>query len=267
VERIYEKALRGKAIEQFQILLDSVKGLPPGSPDRQDAYIGALEKLIGKMENADVQRDIWDFSYEKKQPVFAQNDKVVIRPVAEGDADLYVAIRMQYSMIYRAMIGTGEHCSASLFLSDLCQPESFYCMIENTKKESIGYLGIKDTGSVIWELAIEMDKQHTQHGFGPRSILLFLNTISSITGRTTFKAAVEADNIPSQKCFERIGAELVGLCDGPLLKTADDKKRFEESNLHLIDDNIRILADRLSVEPRKLLSHVLEYHMKCPLRL
>lgn len=217
------------------------------------------------MENTEAQRDIWDFSREKNQPIFAQDDTVIIRPVTESDADFYVAIRMQYSMMYRAMIGMGEHRSASLFLLDLCQPESFYCIIENTERSPIGYLGIKDTGSDIWELAIELNKQDTRHGFGPRSILLFLNTISRVTGKATFKAAVEADNIPSQKCFEKIGAELVGLCDGPLLKTPDDKERFEENNLHLIDGNIRAIADRLSVEPRKLLSHVLEYRMKCPL--
>lgn len=100
---------------------------------------------------------------------------------------------------------------------------------------------------------------------GPRSIVLFLNEVSLITGKTKFKAKVEADNIPSQKCFERIGAKLIGLCNGPILKLEEEKERFEENNLNLIDENMNELADRLGVEPRKLLSHVLEYRMTCPL--
>lgn len=265
MNRIFAKAQRDKAVENLQTLLDSVKGLPAGSPEREAAYIGVLEGLVAKMEKSEARREIWDFSREKAQPVFVQDGAVIIRPVNANDAEFYVSIRMQYSMIYRVMIGVEKHRSESLFLLDLCQPESFYCVIENPQQETIGYLGVKDTGSDIWEIAIELDKQYTRHGFGSRSIVLFLNEISRVTGKTQFKAKIETDNIPSQKCFERLGAMLVGLCDGPLLKTLEEKERFVENNLNLIDENMNELADRLGVEPRKLLSHVLEYRMTCPL--
>lgn len=169
-------------------MLDSVKGLPAGSPEREAAYMGALERLLAKTEKSEAQREIWDFSREKAQPVFVQDDVVIIRPVTEGDADFYVSIRMQYSMMYRVMIGMGEHSSDSLFLLDLCHPESFYGIIENSERMPIGYLGIKDTSSDIWELAIKLDKQHTRHGFGPRSIVLFLNEISRVSVLITLKA-------------------------------------------------------------------------------
>lgn len=262
---IHQEAVRDKAVENLQTRLDSVKDLPAGSPEREAAYIAALEGLVAKMEKLEAQREIWDFSREKVEPVLVQDDAVIIRPVNENDAEFYVSIRMQYSMMYRVMIGMEKHRSESLFQLDLCQPESFYNIIENSERMPIGYIGIMDTSAAIWELAIELDKQYTQRGLGPRSIVLFLNEISRITGKTTFKAKVEADNIPSQKCFERIGAALVGLSDGPLLKTPEEKEQFEGKNLNLIDDNIRAIADRLAVEPRKLLSHVLEYHMECPL--
>ena len=73
------------------------------------------------------------------------------------------------------------------------------------------------------------------------------------------------DYLPSQKCFERLGAELVGLCDSVVLKTDDEKKRFEEKNLDLIDEHMVGLAECLGVEPRKLLNYVLDYRLKCPL--
>ena len=265
MERIQAKAQRERAVENLQTLLDSVKDLPAGSPEREAAYIRALEGLVKKTVTAERQRKPWDFSLEKRLPIFVQDDAVIIRPMAEGDTDFYISTRMQYSMIYRVMIGMGEHSSNSLFLFDICQPESFYCVIENRDRVPIGYLGIKDTSAEIWELAIELDKQHTQHGFGPRSIMLFLNKVSCITGKTEFNAKVETDNIPSQKCFERIGAELVGLCDGPILKSEEEKSRFEENNMNLLGENMSELATRLGVEPRKLLSHVLEYRMTCPL--
>ncbi len=262
---IHQKALRDKAVENLQTLLDSVKGLPDGSPERAAAYIGALEGLATKVEKPDDQREAWDFSREKAQSVFVRDDTLIIRPVNENDAEFYVSIRMQYSMIYRVMISMEMHRSENLFLLDLCQPESFYGIIENPEQIPIGYIGIKDTSTDIWELAIELDKHYTQRGFGPQSIKLFLNEIRHITGKTTFAARVEADNIPSQKCFERIGAALMGLCDGPLLKTPEEKERFEVENLNLIDDSIRDIAGQLGVEPRKLLSHVLDYRIRCPL--
>lgn len=92
-----------------------------------------------------------------------------------------------------------------------------------------------------------------------------MNGIQRITGKTEFRALVEVDNIPSQKCFEGLKAKLVGLCDSLVLKTDDERERFEERNLDLIDTHMLELAKRLGVEPRKLLSHVLDYRIRCPL--
>lgn len=35
-----------------------------------------------------------------------------------------------------------------------------------------------------------------------------MNEVQRITGRAEFKAVVEVDNLPSQKCFEKLGAKL-----------------------------------------------------------
>lgn len=262
---IQEKAQREQAKDIRCALEDAIKGLEPESPEREAAFKDALDSIANAVPKKEKPQSIWDFSREKVRPVFVQDDAVIIRPVNENDAEFYVSIRTEYSMMYRVLTGMGKHSSDSLLVSDLCQPESFYCIIENPERVPIGYLGIKDTSADIWELAIELDKQYTQHGLGPRSIVLFLNEVSLITGKTKFKAKVEADNIPSQKCFERIGSKLIGLCNGPILKLEEEKELFEENNLNLIDENMNELADRLGVEPRKLLSHVLEYRMTCPL--
>ena len=151
-------------------------------------------------------------------------------------------------------------------MSEALSPQVFYCIIKDSKENlPVGYLGIKDTSAALWEIAIELDEKYTHKGFGPRSICLYLNEIQRITGKAEFKALVEVDNIHSQKCFERLKAKLVGLCDSLVLKTDVEREHFEKRHLDLIDAHMMGLAERLGVEPRKLLSHVLDYRLMCPL--
>jgi RimJ/RimL family protein N-acetyltransferase len=209
---------------------------------------------------------IWDFSNEKSNHVFAQDQTVVIRPIASDDADFYVGIRMQNSMMFRSLIGSKPHNNIQLLQADLCQPDSFFCIIESSNNPApIGYLGIKDTSADLWEVAIELDRKYTHQGYGAHSIRLFLNEMQRITGKNEFRAVIDVDNIASQKCFEKLGAQLVGLCNGPVLKLPEEKERFEERNLDLIDAHMIELAEHLGAEPRKLLSHVLDYRLICPL--
>ena len=46
-----------------------------------------------------------------------------------------------------------------------------------------------------------------------------------------------------------------------LLHEEADIRRCEEENIHLLDERIQKLAKQFNVEPRKLLSHVLEYKL------
>lgn len=269
---IFPKAQQEQAKGFYQEILDKLEGLPADTPDWKEALKSAIDDIIQSGEQPQTenppptQKDAWDFSREKPLPIFACDDAVSIRPVAVGDEDFYRGIRMQYSLIYRSAYYAAKEKKESLFLSEALSPQVFYCIIEDSKeKRPLGYLGIKDTSADLWEIAIELDEKYTHRGFGPESIQLYLNEVQRITGRAEFKAVVEVDNLPSQKCFEKLGAKLVGLCDSVVLKTDDEKIRFEERNLNLIDAHMVGLAERLGVEPRKLLSHVLDYRLKCPL--
>lgn len=269
---IFQKAQQEQAKGFYQDILDKLEGLPADTPDWREALKNAIDDIIqsGEKQQAEnsppTQKDAWDFSREKSKPMFACDGVVSLRPVATGDEDFYRGIRMQYSLIYRSAYYAAKKKKESLFLSEALAPQVFYCIIEDSKeKRPFGYLGIKDTSADQWEIAIELDEKYTRRGFGPESIQLYLNEVQRITGRAEFKAAVEVDNLPSQKCFERLGAKLVGLCDSVVLKTDEEKKRFEDRNLNLIDAHMIGLAERLGVEPRKLLSHVLDYRLTCPL--
>ena len=261
-----EMAEREKEIERLQKLLNSVKGFPEGSPLRAEAYIKTLEDMLQDLTTEPQQGECWDFSNEKSWSVFAQDESLILRPIGIADLEFYIGIRTQYSVLCRVMVETEAHKSESWFINDACQPEDFFCVIESVAEQKpIGYIGLKDTRNDLWEIAIELDNQCTGKGYGPNSVRLFLNEIYKITGRAEYQARIDTNNLPSQKCFEKIGAELVGLCDGPILKLPDEKKRFEDKNLNLIDNHMRELASRLGVEPRKLLSHVLDYRLTCPL--
>lgn len=263
---IQQKAQQEQAKGFYQKILDKLEGLPADSPDWREALKRALDDIAQSAEQEQVKKNAWDFSHEKSQSEFTHGDEIIIRPIALEDEAFFSNVRIQYSLMYRSAYYAAKEKKQNLFFAEISPPEVFYCIIEDSENNTpIGYLGIKDTSADLWEIAIELDAKYTQHGFGPQSIRLYLNEIQRITGKGEFKAVVEVDNIPSQKCFEQLGAELMGLCDSVVLKTDDEKRQFEERNLDLIDAHITQLADRLGVEPRTLLSHVLDYRLKCPL--
>ena len=250
--------------DQLQKTREAAEHFPPGSSERELVFHKGLDDLIKMMEAAESKRSIWDFSAEKRQPVLVRDGDIVIRPFNTHDIDFYWDIKVQYSEYYRVILMVEKIRKESLFLLDIFAPESIYCVIENNN-ESVGYLGIKDTACDPWEVAIELDGKHTHCGFGSRCIPLFLNELSRITGKTEFRATVMPDNIPSQRCFEKLGAKLIGICNDGYIRLPEEQAKFEETHMDLIDDNIRGLAGWLGVEPRKLLTHVLEYRMSCPL--
>lgn len=266
MDSILEKAQRAQVKELNSKLDDAVGGLRPGSPERRAALKKALDDISAAVPREEGRRAVWDFSAEKAQTILVEDEKIIIRSIQLADADFYMSVRAQYSMMYRAVIHMGKVDNESVLKTDVYKPEVFYCVIEDAKGATpVGYIAITDTRREIWEIAIEIDGQFIRRGFGLRSIRLFLNEIHRITGCSEYRALVETDNLPSQMCFEKLGARLAGLCSGPVLKSEDEKWRFEENNLNLIDDSMKKLAARLGVEPRKLLSHVLDYRIECPI--
>lgn len=263
---IQQKAQQEQMRGFYQQILDKLKDLPADTPDWREALKCALDDIVQSAKQSQVKKNVWDFSHEKSKNEFVHGNGIIIRPITPEDETFFSNVRIHYSLAYKAAYYTAKEKKQSLFLNEVSPPEVFYCIIEDSGSNTpIGYLGIKDTSADLWEIAIELDEKYTRQGFGPRSLRLYLNELQCITNKTEFRALVEVDNVPSQKCFEKIGAKLVGLCDGVVLKTDDEKERFEEKNLDLIDTHMVRLAERLGVEPRKLLSHVLDYRLMCPL--
>ena len=76
-----------------------------------------------------------------------------------------------------------------------------------------------------------------------------------------FRVKIDSDNYASQGLFEKLGAVPYGIAEFMLHKEEDIRK-CEEENLQEIDDKLMEVAEKFGVEPRKLLSHVLEYRLE-----
>ena len=89
-----------------------------------------------------------------------------------------------------------------------------------------------------------------------------MKKVSEITGdaKQQFMALVEVDNIPSQKLMLKLGGRLIDIYDY-IFHDEERAEEFEEEHLDEITDHMIELAEELMVEPRKLLSHVLDYRI------
>ena len=122
---IQEKAQQDQAKDINMTLEVAVKGLSPGSPERKAAFEKALEDIAATVPKVEYQQTIWDFTTEKAQTLLAKDRTVILRPIQVADADFYVSVKAQYSMMYRALIHMGKVDNRDLLMADLFKPESF----------------------------------------------------------------------------------------------------------------------------------------------
>ena len=89
---------------------------------------------------------------------------------------------------------------------------------------------------------------------------MYLNTVADISKRGEFSSRVDADNLATQKLMEKLGFQPYGLSEF-LLHKEEDQLAAEEEYKDRLDERYMALAEKFHVEPRKLLSHVLEYRI------
>ena len=137
--------------------------------------------------------------------------------------------------------------------------KALMCTIE-VNGEYAGYCGITDTAKEKWEIAIELLKAWRKKGIGYAAVSRMLSEIRQRLAVCEFRIRIDPGNTASQKLFEKLGAVPNGISEF-LLHGEDELARCEEENLQYLDDNMVALAEKFGVEPRKLLSHVLEYRI------
>lgn len=124
----------------------------------------------------------------------------------------------------------------------------------------VGYCGIQDLSKGIWEISIELFPANTHQGIGFAAISEMLNALRDRLGVLKYRVRIEPTNHASQRLFEKLGAIPNGISE-LYLHDREDLEQLENDSLHLIDDALIRVAEKFAVEPRTLLSHVLEYQL------
>lgn len=183
-------------------------------------------------------------------------NEIILRKVQDSDKDMFIELQKENNIVksmmkeeaYRNMLWN-EHIEYKALM--------FSIIVDN---EYAGYCGIKNTTHEQWEIAIEILNKWKYKGIGYRAISIMLDEIKNRLNVSEFRVRIDAENYPSQRLFEKLGAEPNGISEF-LLHEEADIRRCEEENIHLLDERMKQLAKQFNVEPRELLSHVLEYKL------
>ena len=183
--------------------------------------------------------------------------EVLLRKVCELDRENYIKLQKENSFM-KSMLK--EESYQTLFWNEHIQDKSLMLTIE-VAGEYAGYCGINNLSKEKWEISIELLKCWQKQGIGYKAIKAMLTELKERLNVNEFHIKVEPDNYASQKLFEKLGAVPYGIAEFMLHKE-EDIIRCEEENMDAIDDKLVTVAEKFGVDPRKLLSHVLEYKLE-----
>ena len=188
---------------------------------------------------------------------FASSDETItLRPVNNSDREGFLDIQREYSVM-KTMLKEEIYCD--MVWKEHTEDKSIMCAILKDGGY-IGYCGVNNITLEPWEIAIEIKPEWTKRGIGAIAVRAMLDQFKLRLGVVTFKIRIDPSNYSSQKMFERLGAVPNGIAE-LWIHDQEMLEKCEEDNLHYIDDKIIAVAKKFGVEPRKLLSHVLEYSL------
>lgn len=211
---------------------------------------GKLEKrLIDDTAGKSIRERFWQYGN-----VSCDDSTLLLRNTVDSDRDSFLRLQREYSAL-RSLLEEDGYCS--LIWRD--HNDNTALMLSITENgEYVGYCGIKDLSKKPWEIAIELLPEWTHRGIGTTVITAMLDAVKERLGVVDFRVRIDPANIASQNLFEKLGAQPNGISKF-ILHKEEEIRQCEEANLHLINDALITIAKKFDVEPRKLLSHVLEY--------
>ena len=201
----------------------------------------------------------WDFTVEKSELIFAEDDTILITPLNEKYIDDYFSVRAENT------IGVGDYVSdqdlrCNVWKSMMAEYTFPCAVIKKEDSTFVGYVNIVDTTASVWEISIELLTRYIGHGIGYNSLNLFLNQITALTGKHEFRFLVAPDNYACQKLMNKLNAQLIGLHQ---FYFADDNeaKQFGKSHHELITPQIEALATEIGCSAEDVISQVLDYRL------
>lgn len=217
---------------------------------REEPPAERLEKIAADDAAGQAIRErVWRFG-----DILCADGALCLRNVQDHDRQGYLQLQQEYSAL-RVLLNDEQYCAK--IWNGHTDPTALTLSIEKSG-QYVGYCGIKDLTKTPWEIAIELLPQYTHCGIGFAAISAMLNALNDRLAVTEFRVRIDPTNLPSQALFEKLGAKPNGISKY-ILQSEDEIRQCEELNSHLIDDTLLAVAQKFHVEPKKLLSHVLEY--------
>lgn len=186
------------------------------------------------------------------------DSQIILRKVEDDDKQSFLNLQYEYTLM--PFMFRDEQFKQDLWKEHIKDVSITCSIIDSATKAYIGYCGIKNISLPKWEIAMELQKLQTGKGIGSLALDRFLNAIKERSGVSEFRVRIDADNYASQKLVEKLGAVPNGISEF-LLHDEEDILKCEEDNLNCIDEKLIAVAKKFGVEPRKLISHVLEYKL------
>lgn len=213
------------------------------------------ERLLDVATSDEVGRRFKERFWQRGERLGEKNG-IVLRKVQDTDKDIFIELQKENAVAKSMM---KEEAYRNMLWNEHIEYKALTCSIEVDGKY-VGYCGIKNMAHEQWEIAIEILKHWNHKGIGYVAVSMMLDEIKQRLDITEFRVRIDPDNYASQGLFEKLGAVPNGISEFMLHKE-EDINRCEDENIHLIDDKMIELANKFNVEPRKLLSHVLEYKL------
>jgi len=221
--------------------------------EREDSLLAnkLVDMAIAEKRAAQIRETFWNFGEEI--PV---SDEVSLRKVNASDREGFLTLQKHYSTT-PAMLA--HEAYQNMVWSEHTEQKSLMLSIEK-EQVYVGYCGIQDLSKNLWEISIELMPEKVRQGIGSIAIPAMLNALRDRLGVITYRVRIEPTNYPSQRLFEKLGAVPNGISE-LWLHDPKDLAQLEEEALSLMDEALVSVARKFSVEPRTLLSHVLEYKL------
>ena len=200
---------------------------------------------------------VYDLSLFDKN-IICENSDIILRKAIEDDKEPYYQLKREYAYMKSAF--SKPEYKDELWQEYLSEESLYYTIAKKEDNIFIGYCGVKNLNRKVWEIAIEIKSEYCHKGYGYSALKMYLETVAKISNRHEFSSRVDTDNIASQNLMGKLGFQPHGLSEF-LLHKEEDKLAAEEEYKDKLDARYMALAEKFKVEPRRLLSHVLEYRI------
>lgn len=220
-----------------------------------------VEKIMAQFDEPKEKIDNLNFdksTLPRRGQLLAENDMVILRAISDEDYENYMKVSYECAIMRSAF--KEDSFKKDLWESFISNTAANFSIIEKEAMEYVGYCGIKNVNVENWELVIELLKKYRHRGYGYHALVVMLNALTELTGKTTYRSRVDSDNYASQNLMKKLGAKPNGISE--MFIHGEDLQKFQEENKDLIDDKLRKLAKEFHTAPIDLIGHVLEFRIE-----